>query len=119
MHGLGTDHGTPAPVAGEEREGDVAGIALTEVRRFQRSRVDGGCRGVRLDLPERVRVADREVEATVRRRPAGDGEVRLVTLDVEGLAVHKPDPYAVVAVLARRQGGGEVGLARPRGAWVG
>ena len=60
-------------------------------------------------------VTDREVvETPVRGGAARDGEVRLVTLDVEGLTVHQADPNALVARRALRQGGREIGLPRSR-----
>ena len=63
-----------------------------------------GAGASRLDLAEAVRVPDGEVVEAARRGAApGDGEVRLVAVDVEGLAVHQPDADALVVWPAGRQ----------------
>ena len=65
-------------------------------------------------------VADGQVVETPRfGAAAGDGEVRLMAFDVEGLAVDQADPDALVAGFPRRQLFGQVALSRVGRAGIG
>src|SRR5690606_23466442 len=102
-HALGLELRAAAGAA-DEHQDDVARVLLLEARGLGRARVDGRRRRPGLDLAEPVRVADRQVvEPAPLGGVLGDREVRLVAVDVEGLAVDEADPDPRVARGARRE----------------
>ncbi len=101
------------PEQGDERH--VAGRRLVEGRGFWSARIHGRDRQRLCDVAERVGIADGQiVESALNAGVPTDWEIRLVSLDVERLAVNTADPEPHITGLARRQRHRKVVLARLR-----